>query len=208
MSSVPLSRSIERHLIPWTALDWPHDWGRRFGRHAPLGLEIGFGNGAFMEELAAARPETNWVAGEISWASVRRLLRRLDRRGLANVAVFQGNGAFVLEHAFAPDSLDEIHLNHPDPWPKPRHHGRRLIQPGFVDQARRVLKPGGQFLIVTDHRGYFRHIRRVLLDAPLFARIPLPKFTGEGDERVGTNFERKYIAQGRAFHSAALMRYA
>ncbi|MFW6132955.1 MAG: tRNA (guanine(46)-N(7))-methyltransferase TrmB, partial [Planctomycetota bacterium] len=101
-----------------------------------------------------------------------------------------------------------VHIYFPDPWPKRRHHRRRLIQPPFVDLLRRVLSPGGELLVVTDHLGYFEHIRRVLTDAPCFARIRFPRMADATGEQVGTNFERKYIAQGRAFYHLARLRYA
>ena len=76
-----------------------------------------------------------------------------------------------------------------------------------MDVLRHVLAPGGELLIVTDHQGYFRHIRRVLIDAPGFARIRFPRMTDAEGQYVGTNFERKYIAQGRPFYSLARLRY-
>ena len=200
VSSIPLCQSIERHFIDWTESDWPADWPLRFGRRAPLGLELGFGNGAFLEELAAHRPETDWVAGEISWASVRRLLRRLDRRGLANVRVFQGNGAFVLEHLFAPDSLDTIYINHPDPWPKVRHHGRRLIQPAFVDLLARRLAPGGRVLIVTDHADYAGWIAEVLEGQRALSSVYPTTWVSEIPGRTVTKYEQKGVEAGSIIH--------
>ncbi|MBS3735328.1 MAG: tRNA (guanine(46)-N(7))-methyltransferase TrmB [Phycisphaerae bacterium] len=104
-------------------------------------------------------------------------------------------------------SLIRMHIYFPDPWPKRRHHRRRLIQPPFVQTLQRVLRPGGELLVVTDHLGYFKHIRRVLTDVPGLARIAFPRMTDADGECVGTNFERKYITQGRAFYSLARLRY-
>jgi tRNA (guanine-N7-)-methyltransferase len=101
-----------------------------------------------------------------------------------------------------------VHVYFPDPWPKRRHHRRRTIQLPFVTDIRRVLIPGGQLIIVTDHLGYYRHIRRVLANAGGFIPVPFPQMADKEGELVGTNFERKYIAQGRAFFNMALMKYA
>ena len=104
-------------------------------------------------------------------------------------------------------SIWRLHVYFPDPWPKRRHRRRRLIQVPFLDEARRVLAPGGQLIVVTDHQGYFLHIRRAFAAAPGLARIPFPQMTDATGELVGTNFERKYIARGRSFYSIARMRY-
>ena len=95
----------------------------------------------------------------------------------------------------------------PDPWPKRRHHRRRLIQPAFVDLVRSRLCMGGQLLIVTDHLGYFEHIRRVMYHARGLARVPLPRLTDRDGEVVGTNFERKYMQQSRPFYRLARLRF-
>jgi tRNA (guanine-N7-)-methyltransferase len=101
-----------------------------------------------------------------------------------------------------------VHIYFPDPWPKRKHHRRRTIQPKFVRELWRILQPGGQLLIKTDHRDYFEWMRRVLWDAEGFARTPFPKVVSEEDPgMVGTNFERKYIEEGRSFYSMALLKY-
>ena len=92
-------------------------------------------------------------------------------------------------------------------FPCCRHHHRRLIQPGFLADVRRALRPGGQLLVVTDHHGYFEQIRRVL-DAPGLAVAGFPPMVDAEGQIVGTNFERKYIAQGRTFYSAVRLKYA
>ena len=107
-----------------------------------------------------------------------------------------------------PRSLLRVHIYFPDPWPKRRHRRRRLIQPAFIDDARRTLILGGELIIVTDHAEYFRQIQGVLAWSAGLAAIPPPASGGGHGELVGTNFERKYAAQGRPFHAIARMRYA
>ena len=106
------------------------------------------------------------------------------------------------------DSLAAVHVYFPDPWPKARHHKRRLIQPAFLELVRRALAPGGRVQIVTDHPDYWAHIEPTVRASPLrVVAYETPGSAGEG-EVVGTNFERKYIAEGRAFHAIAAVKDA
>jgi len=179
-----------------------------FGNGRPVELEIGSGKGTFLLARAAARPELNFLGIEQAKAYCHYAADRVRRAGLANVRLLRADAAQFLRACLPDASLWRVHVYFPDPWPKRRHLRRRLIQPGFLRDVRRTLKPGGQLVIVTDHQGYFLHIRRVLAGAGGFARIGFPKMTGNRGELVGTNFERKYIARGRTFYWAARMRYA
>ena len=178
-----------------------------FDNDRPIELEIGTGKGTFLLTRALQRPDLNFVG--IEWARAYSLYSadRFRRAGLTNVRMLRADAAAFVKDCLPDRSIFRLHVYFPDPWPKRKHHRRRLIQPGFLDQARRILQPGGQLLVVTDHIGYFHHIRRVLLGAEGFIRTPMPKMAGQDNELVGTNFERKYIAQGRPFHAIALMRY-
>jgi tRNA (guanine-N7-)-methyltransferase len=117
------------------------------------------------------------------------------------------DAAAFFRRCLADRSIWRVHIYFPDPWPKRKHRRRRLIQPPFVAEVRRVLRIGGQLIIVTDHLGYFRQITGVLHGAEGFAVVPFPRMSDTKGELVGTNFERKYIAQGRAFYWLARMRY-
>lgn len=185
----------------------PIDPRSLFDNDRPVELEIGTGKGTFLLARAAARADLNFIGIEWARAYCIYCADRFRRAGLTNVRMLRADaGAFVRD--CLPDrSIFRLHVYFPDPWPKRKHNRRRLIQPGFLEQARRILQPGGQLLVVTDHLGYFHHIRRVLLGAAGFIRTPMPKLAGQENELVGTNFERKYIAQGRPFHAIALMRY-
>jgi tRNA (guanine-N7-)-methyltransferase len=104
------------------------------------------------------------------------------------------------------DSLAAVHIYFPDPWPKARHHKRRLIQPAFLGQVHRVLAPGGRVNIVTDHPDYWGQIEPVVRASPLgVADYQPPAGIGEG-EMVGTNFERKYIPEGRSFFAISAVK--
>ena len=185
----------------------PVDFAAMFGNARPVEIEIGVGKGTFLKAYAAARPEVNLLGIEDAGAYAAYCAGRFARAGLANVRMLHTEAATFFKRAVPPASLQRVHIYFPDPWPKRRHQRRRLVQPPFVGLARQALRPGGQLLIATDHFGYARHIRRVLADAPGFVRIPVPRLI-ETDGVVGTNFERKYRAEGRPVYSLALMRYS
>jgi tRNA (guanine-N7-)-methyltransferase len=194
-------------LLDEAAAREPVDPRGFFDNDRPVELEIGTGKGRFLLARAAARPDLNFIGIEWARAYCIYAADRFRRAGLTNVRMLRADAAAFVKDCLPDRSIFRLHVYFPDPWPKRRHHRRRLIQPGFVDQLRRILQSGGQLLVVTDHLGYFDHIRRVLGGAAGFVRTPMPKLAGQDNELVGTNFERKYIAQGRPFHSIALMRY-
>lgn len=186
----------------------PLDFSTVFGNTRPVELEIGTGKGTFLLARAKARPEVNFVG--IEWARAYALYcaDRFRRAALANVRMIHGDASHIVKNCLADSSLSRLHVYFPDPWPKRKHHRRRLIQSGFLEEARRVLRLGGLLLLVTDHRDYFRQIQSVLSAAHGFATVPWPEMADDSGEIVGTNFERKYIAQGRVFYKAARIRYA
>ena len=157
-----LAQRIDRYVLPWRQLAWPPDWSRVFGREAPLGLEIGFGNGEFLEAEAREHPERDYVGIEISWGSVLRLMHRADKSGLRNVRVAIGDAELLTGLLFAAESLSECILNHPCPWPKERHHKRRLIQAPFLEVLADRLRTGAPVTIQTDHTDYAEWIGAAL----------------------------------------------
>lgn len=177
-----------------------------FGNSRPVELEIGSGKGTFLITRAAARPELNFLGIEWAKAYAAYAADRARRAGLDNVRLLSADAADCVARRFLPGSLWRIHVYFPDPWPKRRHHRRRLVQPVFLTAAHRCLRIGGQLIIVTDHLDYFRRIRFLLANAEGFAVIPIPQMTDQEGELVGTNFERKYISQGRPFYAEARMR--
>jgi tRNA (guanine-N7-)-methyltransferase len=195
-----LSRAAAAYLVPWTRLDWPLEWDTLFGRSAPLRLELGFGDGAFLEASARRDPGADWVGVELSWASVKRMLRRMAAGDLQNIRILEGNAAVVLAHAFAPGSVDAIVINHSDPWPKKRHHERRLVQPALAASIAERLRPGGGLTVVTDHEEYAAWIESVLQGEPrLRSRHPTPR-VHEVSGRVPTRYERKALERGETVH--------
>ena len=173
------------------------DFDALFGRQAPRYLEIGFGDGKALAEMAAASPEVDFVGIEVHRPGVGSLLQRVDAQSLTNVRVICADVVEVLKTAFADTTLDKAFMFFPDPWHKKRHHKRRLLQPDFAELLRSKLKPGGIFHMATDWEDYAMHMLAVMNAAPGFqntaadqsfvmrpAYRPLTKFEARG-KRLG-----------------------
>jgi tRNA (guanine-N7-)-methyltransferase len=137
-----------------------------YGRRARWVIEIGFGNGDALLELASAHPEWDFLGIEVHPPGVGSLLQGLDRRGLRNVRVVREDATAVLEARLPAASVGQVNLWFPDPWPKTRHHKRRIVQPRFVAEVARILESGGRFHLATDWADYARHMLEVLEAEP------------------------------------------
>jgi tRNA (guanine-N7-)-methyltransferase len=168
----------------------PVDLDELFGRAAPRVLEIGFGMGDATAAMAAADPGRDYLAVEVHTPGIGNLLALVGERGLTNVRVAHGD-AMELVHRIAPGSLDAIHVFFPDPWPKARHHKRRLIQPHNVVPLRRLLRAGGVLHCATDWPDY-AHAMVATLDSD----DGLVRDDGRGG-RVETKFEMRGVRAGR-----------
>ncbi len=169
--------------------DGPIDFAAVFGRAAPVTVEIGFGNGDALARQAAAHPEIDYLGIEVHRPGVGRLLARVAAEGLANVRVACADAKEVLARNIPDDSLAAVYVLFPDPWPKKRHHKRRLVQPEFVQLVRRKLKPGGVLHLATDWPAYAEHMEAVLniaegFAAALAAARPDTKYEARG-RRLG-----------------------
>jgi len=138
------------------------DLPREFGNDNPVFLEIGFGNGESLAEMARSHPERNFLGIEVHGPGVGHLLLGLQTYDCQNVRVIRHDAVEVLEQMLGPDSLQGVYLLFPDPWHKKRHHKRRILQPSFIDQLARVIRPGGFFHAATDWRDYAAHMMDVL----------------------------------------------
>ena len=162
-----------------------------FGRNAPLVAEIGSGMGETTTEIALAEPQTDFIAIEVHGPGVGSLLKRIEAAALTNLRVIRHDAVEVLERMIPDGSLAGIHLFFPDPWPKKRHHKRRLVQPDFAMLAARKLARGGYFHAATDWPDYAEQIERVLSAEPLLE----PAAPGSR-RRPATKFERRGIGLG------------
>lgn len=167
-----------------------------FGRQASRYLEIGFGMGDALLEMARAHSDCDYLGIEVHLPGVGRLLQRLREMAIANVRVDRRDAVEVLERLPA-GSLAGVYLFFPDPWAKKRHHKRRLVQAAFVEKIRRVLKPDGIFHIVTDRDDYARHILEVMGAAEGFVNRAGPgRFHTRPAARPVTRFEQRGLQQG------------
>jgi tRNA (guanine-N7-)-methyltransferase len=173
----------------------------------PVEIEVGSGKGTFLLQRAAAEPGVNLLG--IEWAREFWLYAcdRCRRKGVTNVRVLHTDAAEFLKWRAPAGIAQVIHLYFPDPWPKARHNRRRIVQGPFLRECHRVLAPGGELRVVTDHDGYWEWMERefAAVEGRLFRRGEFsPPETAEEGELVGTNFERKYRREGRPFHAAVL----
>lgn len=196
----PLAELAAQRLVPWRDLDWPVDWAARFGRVAPIVLEIGFGNGDFLVHAAAADLGRNYVGIEIAWGSVQRLLRRVDRSGIGNVLALEGDAAFLVEHVFPPGTIDEAVINFSDPWRKERHHDRRLVRAEFLDVLGGRMREGAALTVATDHPEYAEWIAAEFAAQSAFAPATAGGRLHEMPGRRPTRYEEKARAAGRLIH--------
>ncbi|MEN9317215.1 MAG: hypothetical protein RIS35_3608 [Pseudomonadota bacterium] len=166
-----------------------------FGREAPVVLEIGFGMGETTATIAAGMPDTDFLGVEVYPAGVGSLLRRVEEARLGNVRVVQHDALEVVRDMIPPDTLAGVHVFFPDPWPKARHHKRRLIQAPFVALLASRIRPGGYLHCATDWEDYARQMLEVLAGEPLLANTA-EDFAPRPDYRPLTKFERRGLRLG------------
>jgi len=170
----------------------PLDLDALFGRRAPRVLEIGIGDGEALLALAAARPDADFLGIEVHTPGIGHCLLGIESRGLANIRLVSHDAVEVLERQLPDASLDEVMLYFPDPWPKKRHHKRRIVQPAFVELLARKLRAGGTFRLATDWAPYAEHMLEVLQDSPSFKNSsPTGDYVARPDSRPQTKFERR-----------------
>ena len=198
----PAQRRAFETLLPVFGISYTPavvDFAQTFGRVAPTVLEIGCGMGEATAVLAHSRPDVNFIAVEVFAAGVGALLNRIDDQQLSNVRVVHHDAVEVVRDMIAPDSLAGIHLYFPDPWPKKRHHKRRLLRQPFVNLLSSRLSPNGYLHCATDWQDYAQQMLEVLNDEPHLANLhaayapvpqnplcfrPVTKFHARGD-RLG-----------------------
>lgn len=163
-----------------------------FGRDAPLVLEIGFGMGDSLLEMARSEPDKNFIGIEVHPPGVGRLISAASQEGLSNLRVYMADAMDVLEDCIPDNCIDRLQLYFPDPWHKKKHHKRRIVQPAFVERLRPKLKTGGMLHMATDWENYAEHMLAVMTNTTGFVN----EFTETGfaprpDYRPVTKFEKR-----------------
>lgn len=191
-------RSAYERLLPRYGIAYreaPIDAEQAFGRVAPLVLEIGFGMGETTARIAAARPGWDFIGVEVYPPGVGSLLRLIELEGLANLRIVQHDAIDVVREMIGPGTLSGAHVFFPDPWPKARHHKRRLIRPEFVALLASRLRPGGYLHCATDWEDYAEQMLSVLGAEPLLANTA-EGFAPRPDYRPLTKFENRGLERG------------
>ena len=170
----------------------PLDLPSLFGNDHPVYLEIGFGNGDSLAQMAAANPDNNYLGIEVHSPGVGHLLLKIEELGLCNVRIIRHDAVAVLNQGISDGALEGAFLFFPDPWHKKRHHKRRILQPAFLQQLARVIRPGGLFHAATDWENYAEHMMLVLTQSQDFEnRLGAGNYSDRPAYRPLTKFEQR-----------------
>lgn len=187
-------------LWPIYGIDWQEqivDWNKSFGRNAEMVVEIGFGNGDALAHMAALETERNFVGIEVHPPGVGSALQKIEKHGSQNVRLVSVDAIDVLEKMFADDTLSELRLYFPDPWPKKKHHKRRIVQPEFLDLLAKKLSVGGRVHMATDWQEYAEHMLDVCQAHPAFSNLSASNsYIERPNWRPETHFERRGLRLG------------
>ena len=168
-----------------------------FARPAPVVLEIGFGNGAQLLHAAVIEPVRNFIGIEVHRPGVGRLMNGLAEANVDNIRISNHDAVEVIEHQLASESLDEVRIYFPDPWPKKRHHKRRLIQPEFIELLATRVRPGGLLHLATDWAEYAEHMLEVVDSSNQWRnRAGLGAYSETPAWRINTHFEKRGVRLG------------
>ncbi|MGZ5027549.1 MAG: tRNA (guanosine(46)-N7)-methyltransferase TrmB [Methylobacter sp.] len=174
-----------------------YDFSQVFGRTAPLIVEIGFGTGDSLAKMAAANPDQDYIGIEVHRPGVGHLMLLLDQQGLTNVRIYCHDAIEIIERKIADNSLAGVHLFFPDPWPKKKHHKRRIVRPSFVELLTRKLKQGGYFHAATDWENYAEHMLEIVsAGTGLGNTSPSGDYCERPEYRPLTKFEQRGLRLG------------
>ncbi len=161
----------------------------------PLEVDLGCGDGGFLMDLAREFPERDFLGTERLLGRVRSVCKRLTRQGISNARILRLESGYTVEWLLPEASVNRLHLLCPDPWPKVRHHRRRLVQRDFLEAVRRVLVPGGEFLFMTDHEEYFAWARAAVVD---FGQFEPLEWEEDSFFYPKTDFQRLWESEGKS----------
>lgn len=201
-------QALEKHWprfgIDWVPADGALNLADLFNNDQPVTLEIGFGMGTSLLEMAVAEPQRNFLGIEVHRPGVGRLLHGIADAGISNLRILSVDAVEFLRSGVAAHSLDCIQVYFPDPWPKKKHHKRRIVQPQFLDLCHAALRSGGSFHLATDWANYAEHMMEVISADPRFCnKAGNEDFLPSPWERPMTKFERRGIEAGRRIFDLA-----
>lgn len=202
-------RALET-LYPLYGVEWAGgvvDFDRIFARSAPVVLDIGFGDGEALAAMAIAHPEYNYLGLEVYRAGTGKLLRRIESDGIQNLKVLLTDAAEFLKTGVASSSLAGVQLFFPDPWPKKRHHKRRMVQPEWLGMVADRLQPGGFLHMATDWAEYADWMLELTNQSSEFAN-PHAGFAPNAGARPSSRFERRGLRKGHEVFDLILLRRA
>lgn len=168
---------------------------RQHGR--PLEIDLGCGDGSFLLDMARHNPDRDFIGVERLLGRVRKVCRKITRHNIANARVLRLDSKYLVEWLLPPATVSRIHLLCPDPWPKARHHRRRLVQTGFLDAVKQALEPGGEFLFMTDHPEYFEWAEEKVDEFAGFERLAWDE---DSFFYPKTDFQQQWEAEGKSMH--------
>lgn len=172
-----------------------------FGNDQPLEIDLGCGDGTFLVDMAEHFPQRNFIGVERLLGRVRGVSRKIEQRGLTNAKVLRLESQYTLEWLLAPGSVSRLHLLCPDPWPKARHHKRRLVQAPFLTALKQVLQPQGEFLFKTDHPEYYEWVCEEMQQFGSFEPLDWPEAPApDALYYPKTDFQIHWESQGKSIH--------
>ena len=176
-------------------------WANVFGNNHPIKLEIGFGNGSFLVEMAQRELDCNFLGLEIYKRGMQKARKRVERAGLTNVRLLRAEAEAALPKLFGPEEVKDVYISFPDPWPKLKHRRRRLIKPDFVDTLIRVLQPCGRVHLATDWTDYFREMLESFQGHGGFKNSVERGFLSQAPAgRPITEYEQAFLEEGRSIY--------
>ena len=178
-------------------IDTRPDWEELFGNRNPLNLEVGFGVGNFIIEMGIREPNENFIGIDFYHKGIRKVITRIAKYEICNARIVYGDAKEKIPLLFAPEELNRVYINFPDPWPKKRHHKRRLIKPNFIKILAEKLKCSGEIHIATDHEAYAMEILDFFeKDRLLKNKNGLGTFLFQKEGIPKSKYEKKFISAG------------
>ncbi len=173
------------------------NWENLFGNRNPLNLEIGFGVGNFLIEMGIREPNENFIGIDFYHKGIRKVITRIDKHEMHNARIIYGDAKNKIPLLFNPEEVSNVYINFPDPWPKTKHHKRRLIKPDFIKVLTEKLKPNGEIHIATDHEAYAMEILYFFEnELALKNKNGLGTFLFQKEGVPKSKYEKKFICAG------------